>query len=138
MIQIAHYISYIKEMLLLNKIEDIFILWFPIFSCRFITWIQTWVYFMSGTEPDIAKSMTWFLLSRGLQSPRKDKHINESLLYCLAKVPWKKQPETGWSSEDLFGTYNPQGARVKKTISGAGKMGNNAKQCTPAPATPLQ
>lgn len=44
---------------------------------------------MSGSEADIAKSMTQFLLSRGLQSPRREKYINKSLLYGLAKVPWK-------------------------------------------------
>lgn len=44
-------------------------------------------YFMSGTKVNITKNMTWFLLSSSLQSPKRNKNINKSLLYCLARIP---------------------------------------------------
>lgn len=45
---------------------------------------------MSGPEVDLTNNMTWFLLSRGLQSPRRDKHVNKSLLHCISQSSLKK------------------------------------------------
>lgn len=48
----------------------------------------------------ITNEMTWLLLSRGFQSPRRDKHVNKSLLYYVSQKNSlkKKFPDLGGST----------------------------------------
>lgn len=103
---------------------NIFILWFPIFSCRSLLYENgPLAYFMSDTEVDITETVPAF---KGFTVSQKGPTCKQVvILSCQNSL--EKQPESGWNSEDLFGAYNPQGRRVRKTVSKAGKMGNNAK-----------
>lgn len=108
--------------------KNIFTLWFPIFSCRSpLREHGPLAYLMSNIGVDITKKYEAVSAFKGLIVSQKWEAYKQIIIvsFCQSfpgKTAWGRM-----SSEGLFAVHDPQEARVRKTVSIAGKMGSEAK-----------
>lgn len=108
--------------------KNIFTLWFPIFSYRSpLHEHEPLAYSMSNIGVDITKKYKVVSAFKGLIVSQKWEAYKQIIIgsFCQrfpGKTTWGRM-----NSKGLFAVHDPQEARVRKTVSIAGKMGSEAK-----------